>query len=97
MTPLSVGRSLLNATVERIARTAFPELAGAPLREVARRMGDVRDVLDGLPVAMVSVVQRERVEAAARDAVATLEGPSTRPDPQGALIPSALPARGGGP
>ena len=62
---LTLGRALSNEAVERIARAAFSELAGAPDREVIRRACDVRDVLDGLPVATVSAVERERVEAAA--------------------------------
>lgn len=45
---LSLGRSLSNAAVEQIARAAFLDLAGAPLCEIARRMGDVRDAIDGL-------------------------------------------------
>jgi hypothetical protein len=64
-TPLSLGRSLTNEAAERIARVAFPELEGAPIREVIRRTCDTRDVLDGLPVATVSRAERERVEAAA--------------------------------
>jgi hypothetical protein len=58
--PLSLGRFLLNATVERIARAAFPELADARPWTVARRMGDVRDLLDGLPVQTVSAAERAR-------------------------------------
>jgi hypothetical protein len=64
-TPLTLGCSLSNEVIEHIARAVFPELAGARDHLVARRMGDVRDVLDGLPVATVSAVERERVEAAA--------------------------------
>lgn len=58
--PLSLGRSLLNETVERIARAVFPELADARPWAVARRMGDVRDLLDELPVATVSAAERDR-------------------------------------
>ena len=55
-----------NAIVEYIARAVFPELEGAPAHKVARRMGDVRDVLDGLPVATVSQSQRNRIEIGAK-------------------------------
>jgi len=64
MTPLAIGRSLSNELVGRIARAAFPELEDAPAREVARRMGDVRDALDGLPVLTLSQPDRQRLERA---------------------------------
>lgn len=43
-----------------IAREAFPGLADARPWTVARRMGDVRDLLDELPVATVSAAERDR-------------------------------------
>jgi hypothetical protein len=61
---LSLGRSLSNEFVERIARAAFPELEGAPTRELARSMGDVRDAFDGLPVATLRQADRKRLERA---------------------------------
>lgn len=55
-----------NAVVEFIARAVFPELEGAPHHEVLRRSCDVRDVLDGLPVATLSQSQRDRIGIAAK-------------------------------
>lgn len=63
----ALGRSLPNHIVERIARSAFSELEGAPAHKVARRMGDVRDALDGLGVPPLSRVERQLLEAALRD------------------------------
>lgn len=54
-----------DAVIEFVARAVFPELEGATSDEVARRADDVRDVLDGLPVATLSQLQRDRIGTAA--------------------------------
>jgi hypothetical protein len=64
-TPLSLGRSLSNETVERSTRAAFNELESAPFREVIRRACDTRDILDGIRVETVNPAERERVVTAA--------------------------------
>ena len=58
--PLSLGRALSNEAVVEIALAAFPDLAGAPSRELMRRAADVRDLLDGLAVPTVSAAERDR-------------------------------------
>lgn len=59
------GRSLGNADVERIARAVWPKLAGATPRALSRRMGDVRDELDGLAPQTLTRPEREAIRTEA--------------------------------
>lgn len=57
-----------NAVIEFIARSIFPELEGegaSDNEKVARRTGDVRDVLKGHTVATLSPSQHRKIGIAA--------------------------------